>query len=205
MIFGRKKSAPEDPGGSGSRKLVVGLGNPGRKYVGTRHNIGFEVVGQFARDHQAGAIKRKFKGEVVDVRVRGTQVILLCPDTFMNASGRSVKPAVDFYKLEPHDVLVVCDDFALDLGRLRFRPKGSSGGQKGLGDIIRSVGTDEIPRLRVGIGKPPDSWDIADYVLSKFSAKETADVEIAQRVASDAVADWVENGVDYCMNQYNGK
>ena len=205
MIFGwKKKSEPEDRS-IGSRKLVVGLGNPGRKYQGTRHNIGFEVVAQIVRDYDAGAIKKKFKGETVDVRIRESQVCLLCPDTFMNASGRSVKPAVDFYKLEVGDVLVVCDDFALDLGRLRFRPKGSSGGQKGLGDIIRCVGTDEIPRLRIGIGKPPEGWDVADFVLSKFSSKEKTDIEVAVRQAADAVADWVENGVDYCMNKYNAK
>ena len=203
MIFGWKKSQPDDSY-SGNRKLVVGLGNPGRKYEGTRHNIGYEVVAQFAKDNHAGAIKKKFKGEVVDVRVRNRQVCLLCPETYMNASGGSVKPAIDFYKLDPADVLVVCDDFALDLGRIRFRPKGSAGGQKGLGDIIRCVGTDEIPRLRIGIGKPPDSWDIADYVLSKFSAKEKTDIEIAVRQSADGVADWVDNGVDYCMNKYNG-
>ena len=204
MIFGWKKSELEDVH-SGNRKLVVGLGNPGRKYGGTRHNVGFQVVAQIARNHAAGVIKKKFKGEVVDVRIRDRQVCLLCPETYMNASGRSVKPAVDFYKLAPTDVLVVCDDFALDLGRLRFRPKGSSGGQKGLDDIIRCLGTDEIPRLRIGIGKPPDNWDIADYVLSQFKADQKTDIEIAVRQAGDAVVDWVDNGVDYCMNKYNGK
>ncbi len=208
MIFGSRRSdadkneSAEDPS---RRKLVVGLGNPGRKYVGTRHNVGFEVVAQLAKDFAAGAVKKKFKGEMVDVRIRERQVCLLCPDTFMNASGSSVKPAFDFYKLKPNDVLVVCDDFALDLGRLRFRPKGSSGGQKGLGDIIRCVGTDEIPRLRVGIGKPPQSWDIPDYVLSKFNEREKPEIDVTYRQAADAVADWVEHGVDFCMNRYNGK
>lgn len=207
MIFGSKKkeTEPEDDSESSKRRLVVGLGNPGRKYVGTRHNVGFDVVAQLAKDFQAGTVKNKFKGEIVDVRIAGYQVCLLCPDTFMNASGSSVKPAVDFYKLRSTEILVVCDDFALDLGRLRFRPKGSSGGQKGLGDIIRCVGTDEIPRLRVGIGKPPDSWDIADYVLSKFSDKEQPEIDVSIRQAADAAASWVENGVSHCMNKYNGK
>ena len=203
MIFGSKQSEPEDDGQQ--RKLVVGLGNPGRKYKETRHNVGFDVVAKVAKNHFADGVKKKFKGEVADIRVKDYQVVVLCPETFMNASGSSVKPAADFYKIKPSDVLVVCDDFALDLGRLRFRPKGSSGGQKGLGDIIRCLGTDEVPRLRVGIGKPPDSWDIADYVLSKFRKDEQTDIEIAINVAADAVADWVTNGVSFCMNKYNGK
>jgi PTH1 family peptidyl-tRNA hydrolase len=203
VIFGWQKTDSKEA--NSSRKLVVGLGNPGRKYAGTRHNVGFEVVAQVAKNYQAGAVKNKFKGEVVDVRVHEQQVMLLCPKTYMNASGSSVKPAVDFYRIDVKDVLVICDDFALDLGRLRFRPNGSSGGQKGLGDIIRSVGSDQIPRLRVGIGKPPDSWDGADFVLSKFSSKEKTEAEIAVRTAADAVVDWVESGTDYCMNKYNGK
>ena len=201
MIFAWKKSEPV----GGNRKLVVGLGNPGKKYVGSRHNVGFEVAARVARNWDAGKVKRKFKGEIVEVRVGNQQVCLLCPETFMNASGSSVKPAIEFFKLEPRDVLVVCDDFALELAKLRFRSKGSSGGQKGLGDIIRCVGTDEIPRLRVGIGKPPESWDISDYVLSQFSKKEQTEIEIAVREAADAVAEWVANGIDYCMNRYNGR
>lgn len=207
MIFGSKKKSEEDneePAES-KRKLVVGLGNPGRKYVGTRHNVGFDVVAQVAKDFFAGTSKNKFKGEILDVRIREHQVCLLCPDTYMNASGSSVKPAVDFFKLKPVDVLVVCDDFSLDLGRLRYRPKGSSGGQKGLGDIIRCVGTDQVPRLRVGIGKPPESWDIPDYVLSKFREDEKVEIEITIREAAESVANWVEHGTDFCMNKYNGK
>lgn len=204
MIFGQTKGQDESES-RGGRKLIVGLGNPGRKYESTRHNVGFDVVAQVAKDNHAGAVKKKFKGELAEFRLQDFQVSLLCPETFMNASGQSVKPAVDFYKIRPEDVLVVCDDFALDLGRLRFRRKGSSGGQKGLGDIIRSLGTDEIPRLRVGIGKPPDSWEIADYVLSKFRADEATDIEIAVRTAADAVIDWVTHETGFCMNKYNGK
>ena len=103
------------------------------------------------------------------------------------------------------DVLVVCDDFALDLHRLRFRPKGSSGGQKGLGDIIRCVGSDEIPRLRIGIGKPPENWNIPDYVLSKFTEDDASEMRFTIRRAADSIADWVEHGTQFCMNKYNGK
>lgn len=187
------------------RKLVVGLGNPGRKYVGTRHNIGFDVVAQVAKDWHADTVRRKFSGEVTDVRIREHVVCLLCPETFMNASGKSVKTAFDFYKLQTEDVLVICDDMALDLARLRFRPKGSSGGQKGLGDIIRCLGSDLVSRLRFGVGRPPASWDVADFVLSKFTEKEEVEKDITVRNAADAVADWVEHGTAFCMNKYNGK
>jgi PTH1 family peptidyl-tRNA hydrolase len=201
VIFGRPRSEPED----GRRKLVVGLGNPGRKYEKTRHNVGYEVVGLTARDWQAGKVKQKFKGETVDVRIEDESVCLLCPSTFMNRSGSSVKAAVDFFKSTADDLLVVCDDFALDLGRLRFRQKGSSGGQKGLADVIRCLGTDEFSRLRIGIGTPPDSWEVSDYVLSKFSKSERTEMDVAVRRAADAVADWVAHGTEFCMNKYNGK
>jgi PTH1 family peptidyl-tRNA hydrolase len=199
VIFGWNRSEPEE----GGRKLVVGLGNPGRKYDKTRHNIGFEVVGQTARDWNAEKVKHKFKGEMVDVRIGNQAVCLLCPSTFMNRSGGSVQEAASFFKSTPHQLLVICDDFALDLGRLRFRPKGSSGGQKGLEDIIRCLGTDGFSRLRIGIGRPPDSWEGADFVLSKFSKSEQTEIDVAVRRAADAVADWVVHGTDYCMNKYN--
>ena len=203
MIFGFKRAESSDE--STGRKLVVGLGNPGRKYEGTRHNIGFDVVAQVAKDWHASTVRNKFKGEVTDVRIREQQVCLLCPETYMNESGKSVKAAVDFYKIPNDDVLVICDDMALDLSRLRYRPKGSSGGQKGLGDIIRCLGSDQISRLRFGVGRPPDSWDVADYVLSKFTDKEITEREMTIRHAADSVADWVEHGTSYCMNKYNGK
>ena len=201
MIFGWKKSEPD----VGGRKLVVGLGNPGRNYAGSRHNVGFDVVAQVARDWQAGKVRNKFKGEVVDVRVRQQQVCLLCPNTYMNRSGSSVQSAIDFYKLAPDDLLVICDDFSLELARLRIRLKGSSGGQKGLRDIIRCLGTEEFPRLRIGIGSPPANWDVADYVLSRFSKTEKIEMEQAVPRAAGAVADWIDQGTANCMNQYNSK
>ena len=202
MIFGWGRLEPLD---SVHRKLIVGLGNPGTKYKSTRHNVGFEVVAQLARDWQAGSVRNKFKGEVVDVRIREQQVCLLCPETFMNRSGSSVKAAVDFYKLHSDQLLIICDDFALDLARLRFRPKGSSGGQKGLSDIIRCVGTDQLSRLRVGIGAPPENWAVADYVLSKFRKDEQDEIELAIHRAAGAAADWISEGTEFCMNKYNGK
>lgn len=185
-------------------KLIVGLGNPGRRYAGTRHNVGWEVVAEAVRRFGSGPSRTKFQAEVVEALVAGEKVLFLCPQTFMNLSGASVQPARDFYQLENKDLMIVCDDFNLPLAKLRFRTKGSAGGQKGLADIIRRLGTDEVARLRIGIGPPPPGWDVADFVLSRFGDVERADIDAAIRKATDALQDWIGRGVEYCMNQYNG-
>ncbi len=184
-------------------KLVVGLGNPGRKYQGTRHNVGFDVLSVLARYHAAGPAVNRFQGELVDYPGPNGRVVLLCPQTFMNRSGQSARAAIDFYKLQRSDVLVVCDDLNLPLGRLRFRPGGSAGGQKGLADIIQHLGSDDFARLRVGIGSTPAGWDAADFVLSRFSATERAVIDSAIERAAQGIDDWVTHDVPYCMNQYN--
>lgn len=184
-------------------KLVIGLGNPGRKYEGTRHNIGFEVLAELARRAGTSKPKASFQGEVVDATLEGERLVLLWPHTFMNRSGYSVVQARDFYKLTNADLLVICDDFNLPLGKLRFRAKGSSGGQKGLEDIIRALGNEEYPRLRVGIGSPPAGWDPADFVLGKFTKADRSEVDLAVVRAGDAVTAWARLGLDYCMNHYN--
>ncbi len=183
-------------------KLVVGLGNPGRKYQNTKHNIGFEVLAELAQRHFATTPRIKFDGELCEVRIEGRKTLLLAPQTYMNRSGFSVQPARDFFKLSNADVLIICDDFALELGRLRFRKQGSAGGQKGLNDVIQRIGSD-VPRLRVGIGAPPDGWDIADYVLSKFSAEERTTMDESVKRAAKGVADWVSKDIQFCMNHYN--
>lgn len=184
-------------------KLVVGLGNPGRKYEGTRHNVGFQVVAEVARRHADGKPKAKFSGEVVEANIAGEKLVLLCPATYMNRSGTSVLAARDFYKLADNEILVVCDDISLPLAKLRIRAKGSSGGQKGLADIIRRLGSEEISRLRIGVGAPPDGWDAAGFVLGKFTRDEQSEVEPAILTAADAVDAWARDGIDTCMNQYN--
>jgi len=184
-------------------KMIVGLGNPGRKYAGTRHNIGYEVVAAIARMHGGGRPRSKFQGELLEVSIHGEKVVLLCPLTYMNNSGNSVQPARDFYKLTNSELLVVCDDFNLDLAKLRFRAKGSAGGQKGLADILRRLGGEEVARLRVGIGAAPENWDVADYVLSKFIEEEKPVVGETIERAANAADDWVQHGIDHCMNQYN--
>ena len=184
-------------------KLIVGLGNPGRRYARTRHNVGFDVLAEFARRYGDGTKRTRFQGETVDARVDREKVLLLCPFTYMNRSGSSVRAARDFYQIEDQDLLVVCDDFNLPVARLRFRARGSSGGQKGLADIVRCLGSQELARLRVGIGPPPSGWDVADYVLSRFGKGEISLVEDAVLRAADALADWTRDGVEYCMNRYN--
>lgn len=184
-------------------KLVVGLGNPGRKYEGTRHNVGFDVLAELARRHAQATPRAAFQGEVVDANLNGERALLLCPHTYMNRSGSSVVLARDFYKLENEDLLIVCDDLHLPLARLRARSQGSAGGQKGLADIIRCLGSEAVPRLRFGIGEPPPRWDAADYVLSKFTTDEAIDVRLAVERAADAVLTWARDGIKTCMNQFN--
>jgi PTH1 family peptidyl-tRNA hydrolase len=184
-------------------KLVVGLGNPGRKYEGTRHNVGFAVLALLARQWGAGKPRKQFDGETAEAEMHGQRVLLLEPHTFMNRSGSSVQRARDFYKVELADLLVICDDFNLPLARLRFRAKGSAGGQKGMEDVIRCLGSEEFGRLRIGIGPVPKPIDPADYVLGKLTRQEQAIIEPALALAAEAVGVWVRDGVETCMNRYN--
>ena len=184
-------------------KLVVGLGNPGRRYDGTRHNIGYAVLAELARKFGAGPPKAKFQGAVVEAEMGDQRTLLLSPTTFMNLSGVSVQEAKAFYKLTDEELLVICDDLNLPVGKLRFRPRGSSGGQKGLEDIIRRLGTEEFARLRIGVGSAPEGWSWADYVLSRFTPEELPVAQHAVGLAAEAIAVWAREGVEFCMNQYN--
>lgn len=184
-------------------KLVVGLGNPGKDYQGTRHNIGFEVVAELASRFQVGRPKSKFKAELAEVEIGNQKVVLVCPLTYMNLSGQAIRMAVDFYKLDLNDLMVVCDDLSLDVGRLRVRTAGSSGGQKGLANAIEQLGTDSFPRLRIGIGKPPASLSAADYVLRAFNKSERIEVDMAVKRAADAIEIWIGEGIAAMMNKFN--
>jgi PTH1 family peptidyl-tRNA hydrolase len=186
-----------------ARKLVVGLGNPGSKYEGTRHNIGFEVVDRLAAGGTGARFTRKFEGLLAETEIDFRRVLLLKPETFMNLSGRAVAQAVRFYKLEPADLLVVCDDLSLPLGKLRIRPGGSDGGQKGLRDIIAQIGTEGFARLRIGIGDR-GPIDAPDFVLSRFRSAERPIIGDALILATQAVAVWVTQGVAAAMNRFNG-
>ena len=184
-------------------KLVVGLGNPGRKYTATRHNVGFRVIDELAARCGLGRSRTRFDAEAIEAVLGGAQALLLRPQTYMNRSGSCVLGARDFYKVEHEELLVVCDDFNLPLAKLRVRAQGSAGGQKGLQDIIRCLGTERFARLRIGIGPPPEEWDMADFVLSKFTAEEQEPIEAAIGRAADAVVTWARDGLENCMNQFN--
>ncbi|MCA9114544.1 MAG: aminoacyl-tRNA hydrolase [Planctomycetaceae bacterium] len=186
------------------RKTVVGLGNPGAKYTGTRHNLGFEVLAELSRRHGGGRPAIQFDAEVVDIVIGDCRVLLQAPQTFMNLSGRSVRKMVDFYNLPLDDLLVVCDDLNLEPGRIRVRGGGSAGGQKGVADIAVHLGTQEFPRLRLGIGRPPGRMDAAAWVLSRFRPQDREEIDHAIVQAADAVEIWCRDGLLEAMNRCNG-
>lgn len=183
---------------------MVGLGNPGSKYEGTRHNIGFEVLDRLAASCRDAGFSSKFDGLLADSEIDFRRVLLLKPQTFMNHSGRSVRQAVQFYKIDPTaDLLVLCDDLTLSLGKLRIRRGGSDGGQKGLRDIALQLGTQDYGRLRIGIGDR-GALEAPDYVLSRFRAADRPIIDNALIAATQAVAVWVTQGLEAAMNRFNG-
>jgi peptidyl-tRNA hydrolase, PTH1 family len=184
-------------------KLIVGLGNIGRKYENTRHNVGFNVLDLVAERNAGGSSKEKFDGRTQEATIGNERVLLLWPHTLMNLSGRSVGAATAFYQVPLGDLLVVCDDFNLPLGKLRLRSQGSAGGQKGLDDIISRLGSEEFSRLRIGIGPVPDGWDAADFVLGRFGPSDHAIIDEAIGRAAEAVECWVAQGIETTMNRFN--
>jgi len=183
--------------------LIVGLGNPGRRYAGTRHNVGFDVVDTLATRFNTGweAAPRGIEA----LTARAADVVLVKPLTFMNLSGAAVAGLLQFYKIAVGDMLVIVDDVNLELGRLRTRPSGSAGGHNGLKSIIGSLGTEEFARIRLGVGRGDGRRDLADHVLSKFDAAERADVEALIGRAADAAQLFVTEGIGPVMNRYNRK
>lgn len=186
-------------------RLVVGLGNPGRRYENTRHNSGYLLVDRFARRLEADDWQ-EFGAHGVACRVgleAAGQVTLAKPTTYMNESGIFVAEIARFYKIEPADIMICVDDFALPLGRIRLRERGSAGGQNGLKSIFQRLGTQDVPRLRVGIGPTPEGWDPADFVLSKFKPSETAALDKALALGDEALEAAIRDGVVPAMNRYN--
>ncbi len=184
--------------------MAVGLGNPGAKYEGTRHNVGFDVLNHMVKKFFAAAPKAKFEGQLTTINVADTTLILVWPLTYMNESGRCVKAVAQFYKIDvQQDLMVICDDLSLPLGKLRMRAKGSAGGQKGLNHILQVCGSQEIPRLRIGIDATPDHWDTADYVLSRFRKEEKAVMDHALVAAAEILQAWCTHDLNYCMNKIN--
>lgn len=188
-------------------KVVVGLGNPGSQYSGTRHNVGFDVIDELARRWQLAKPQLKFQAELRDGNFGGHKVLLVTPQTFMNRSGESVQQIVRFYQMSTEtlsdSMVVICDDMNLPLGRLRWRASGSSGGQKGLADILLRLGSDQVPRLRLGVGRPPGQMDPAKWVLAKFRSEEQTESELMTKLAADSVELWVKEGIASAMNRFN--
>ena len=196
MLFGK--------GSGGADWLIVGLGNPGEKYERTRHNVGFLVVDALAERLGVPVQKLKHRALTNTVRLAGQKALLMKPVTFMNLSGEAVGDAARFYKLPPERVLVISDDTALPLGKLRLRKGGSAGGHNGLKSIIQHLGTDQFPRLRVGVGeKPHPDYDMADWVLGRLQGEDWKAMEAAVDRAADAVECVLSQGVDAAMNRFN--
>jgi peptidyl-tRNA hydrolase, PTH1 family len=201
--FARNNSGEEAP-----RVLIAGLGNPGAEYARSRHNIGFQVLDLLAERHHVSFDRHQKRARVAVARMAGRQalamkVVLAKPMTYMNASGEALGPLAAFYKIAPPDVMVIYDDLDLPIGRIRVRASGSSGGQKGMQSIIRALGSDAFPRLRVGIGRPPGTMDPADYVLRPFSQELETEMVLARARAAEAVELWLTQGIEAAMNRYN--
>ncbi|SNV60935.1 aminoacyl-tRNA hydrolase [Veillonella rodentium] len=186
-------------------KLVVGLGNPGKQYAMTKHNIGFMVVDAIADSVPHTPWKEEQNADVCSITVDGEKVLLVKPQTFMNASGESVGPLMRYYKISPSDVYCIYDDMDLPVGKLRIRPNGSSGGHNGIKSLISHIGTEEFPRFRVGIGRPLPQWTVIDHVLSPFSDEVQDKVDKGIKDTVKAVLGTLEVGLDKGMNQFNPK
>ena len=185
--------------------LIAGLGNPTREYEKTRHNVGFEAIDILADKAGTTVTEKKHKALYGKGYIGGQKVILAKPPTYMNLSGESIREIADFYKIEPENIIILCDDINLSEGQLRIRLKGSAGGHNGLKNIISHLGTQEFPRIRIGVGEKPRGMDLADYVLGRFPKEQQAVMEEAYRDAAEAACMMIEDGADAAMNHYNRK
>lgn len=201
---GRPAAAEQGP----PARMIVGLGNPGPEYARNRHNVGFQVVELFAERHGLEFTRAQKRARVALGRVSlangwNGRVLLVRPLTYMNLSGEAVGPLAAFYKIAPADILVISDDLDLPVGRIRLRSGGGAGGQKGLKSIIQHLHTEEFPRLRIGIGRPPGQMDPADYVLQDFTPDQEAEMAFVRPRAVDAIEVWLAAGIEEAMNRFN--
>lgn len=188
----------------GSMYIIAGLGNPGRQYAGTRHNMGFNVVTRIADDYKMQITIKEHKALCAKGFIGGQKVLLALPQTYMNLSGESIRELVNYYKIDPEtELMVIYDDISMDVGRIRMRAKGSSGGHNGIKNIIAELGTDVFPRMKVGVGEKPKGWDLADYVLGRFSDEENEVMRRMLAKGSDACRDFILYGIQEAMNRYN--
>lgn len=184
--------------------IIVGLGNPGRQYENTRHNIGFYCIDRLAEKHNISVLECKHKALIGKGYIEGQKVILAKPQTFMNLSGESVREILQFYKVEPDtQLIVVYDDISLGVGAIRIRKKGSAGGHNGIKNILAQIGTDTFKRIKIGVGEKPAGYDLADYVLGHFTAVENKEMDAACDKAVEAISLLVKEEIDAAMNRFN--
>lgn len=186
--------------------LIAGLGNPGKQYERTRHNMGFDTIDELVDRHRIPGSGMQHKAMYGKGMIAGEKVILAKPLTYMNLSGDSVREFINYYKMDPEtELIVIYDDIDLEPGQIRIRKKGSAGGHNGMKSIISQIGTQNFCRVKVGVGAKPAGWDLADYVLGRFSTKEREEVDKAIEEAADAVEVILGEGIDAAMNKYNAK
>lgn len=186
-------------------RIIIGLGNPTAKYQASKHNVGWDAITRISDDYRIPLNQRRHKAICGFGHIEGEKVIIAQPLTYMNLSGESVRELLYFYKVDPEDIIVIYDDVSLDLGRLRIRKKGSAGGHNGIKSIISHLGTDEFPRIKIGVGEKPKDWDLADYVLSRFKENEEEAIREALKATSVACRMIIKDGLDAAMNIYNKK
>lgn len=185
--------------------IIVGLGNPTDQYQATRHNVGWDAITRLSDDYRIPLDFKKHKAICGKGFIEGEKVILAKPITYMNLSGESVRELTDFYKVSPQEIIIIYDDISLEVGQLRIRQKGSAGGHNGIKSIIRHLGTEEFPRIKVGVGDKPAGWDLADYVLSRFQVEEQPLIREALKDSSEACKMIITSGIEAAMNRYNRK
>ena len=186
--------------------IIAGLGNPGKEYENTRHNIGFDVIDRLAEEENIAVMENKHKALIGKGYVAGQKVILVKPQTFMNLSGESIREVVDYYKVDDtSELIVISDDISLDVGQIRIRKKGSAGGHNGLKNIIKMLGHDTFIRVRMGVGEKPKNFDLADYVLGHFPAEERTVMDEATKTAAEAIRMIITENADAAMNHFNSK
>lgn len=184
-------------------KCIIGLGNPGRKYEKTRHNIGFMVIDELARRYNFTLNKGKYENDYAIEFIQGEKVMFVKPQPFMNLSGQSVRPLIDYYNIDIEDIVVLYDDLDLPTGKIRLRQQGGHGGHNGIRSLITHLGTKQFKRVRVGIGRPTDSQPIVDYVLQPFSKEQQEQIQLSIVDCADACEQWLKNPFIEVMNQYN--
>lgn len=185
--------------------VIAGLGNPGLKYAGTRHNVGFGALDELADKYRISIDTKKHEGLIGRGVLEGQKVILVKPQTFMNLSGKCIREVMDYYKLSPEELLVIYDDINLDVGQLRIREKGSAGGHNGMKDIIAALGTDAFARVRIGVGNKPPRMDLADYVLGHFPGEELLKIREGISQAAEAAVMIANGDMAAAMNKFNVK